>query len=680
MAGSIWNMSHVDYLIILLPLAFVFFMGWYTRRYMRSVADFVSGGRLAGRYLLTVARGEQMAGAVMFVAMFEMIARSGFSLTWWWQIHVPVGLMVSILGFVIYRFRETRAMTLAQFFEIRYSKSFRVFTGFLGFFAGILNFGVIPAVGSRFITHFLGLPATFEMGGHTVMTFIPVMAVLLSFTVYLTISGGLVSVMVTDCIEGIISQLLYLVIIAALLYMFSWTEISEVLGNRPAGQSLLNPFDSGGVEDFNVWYILMGAFVGVYGTMAWQNSSAYNSAGLTPHENRMGGILGRWRDKGRVITGTLLGVCALVYLFHPDFAEQSKQVHALVNQIPDAKMRDQMLLPVAVTELLPIGVKGAFCLILIMGVFGGDSTHLHSWGGIFVQDVLVPLRKKPFRPERHIRVLRLAIVGVAVFAFLFGVLIPPTDYLLMWWGVTQAIYVGGAGAVIIGGLYWKKGTTAGAWTALILGSGLSVGGIILRLLCKEGWPLEWMFDGGGFPLNGMQISFFSSLIAAGSYVVVSLLTCRRDFNMDRMLHRGAYAEIKKAVGDEHGLPAAANRKVSPWGRLIGFDRNFTLGDKWITGLLFFLSMFFVAIFGVGTVWNFIAPWPLHVWSTYWHIVGIWYPVFMAVVTGIWFTWGGIRDIKDLFRRLKSGHVNHLDDGTVVRNRNLDESKVDNGKN
>lgn len=72
-------------------------------------------------------------GAVVFVAGFEVFAQSGFTLNWWLALGVPVGFALKIFGFVTYRFRETRTMTLAQFFEIRYNKSFRLFTGLIGF-------------------------------------------------------------------------------------------------------------------------------------------------------------------------------------------------------------------------------------------------------------------------------------------------------------------------------------------------------------------------------------------------------------------------------------------------------------------------------------------------------------------------------------------------------------------
>jgi SSS family solute:Na+ symporter len=650
-------MHWIDWLMMTLPVGIVLLTGLYARRYMKSVSHFMSGGRLAGRYLLAVARGEMFAGAVVFVAYFEIVAKAGFTFTWWRQLEQPVIVVIAATGFVIWRFRETRAMTLAQFFEVRYGKRFRLFTGMLAVTAGVFNFGIIPAVGARFFVSFLDLPASFSLGGMIVPTYVVLMGAFLSVTLFVTLSGGLITNMVTDCVEGIMSQLFYLAIIAALALKFSWPQISAVLGQRPPGESLLNPFDSKSIGDFNLWYVLMQVTLGVYGTMAWQNNSAYNSGALTPHESRMSGILGRWREMGRTTVITLLAVAAMTFLAHPDFAQQSQGAVDQVAHLADSHAREQMAVPIALAHLLPTGIKGALCAILLLGVFGGDSTHLHSWGGIFVQDVWLPLREKPLDAKAHIRALRLSIIGVALFAFIFGCVFREMEYIMMWWKVTTGIYVGGAGAAIIGGLYWKKGTTAGAWTALLTGSVLSVTGIFAQKIQP------------GFPLNGMQISFLSALIAVVLYVVVSLLTVQEDFDMDRMLHRGVYAAIKEKIETAVDRPVTRPRF---WQRMIGLDENFTRRDKWIAGGLVGWTLFWAMVMVIGSVWNLIAPWPVSVWSSYWLIAGVGVPVLMTFITGIWFTWGGVRDIRSLFARLKASAVDDRDDGTVVGGQNRDE--------
>jgi len=652
-------MQLIDWIFFALPLLIVLSLALYANQYVKSVADFLSGGRVAGRYLLAVSRGELQAGAITFVAAFESLSKSGMTLTWWGWINNPFFVIIGISGFVVYRYRETRAMTLAQFFEIRYSKPFRLFTGALGFFAGIANFGIIPAIGAQFFVYFLELPPELHLLSLEIPTFVVLMALFMSITLTMTLAGGLITLMVADCVEGIISQIFYLVVLFALLSMFSWSQIHHILADRPAGQSLLNPFHSLGLHDFNIWYVLMGMYLSVYGTMAWQNSSAYNSASLTAHESRMGGILAGWRGAGKFAVVTLLGLCGMTFLQHPDFAAQAASAHAAISRIQDTHTQEQMQIPIALAHLLPAGVKGALCAVLLMGLFGGDSSHLHSWGSILVQDVIVPLRRKPFGPRQHIFILRFAIIGVALFAFLFGSLFRQTEYIYMWWDVTAALFVGGAGAAIIGGLYWKKGTTAGAWAGLLTGSVLSGGGILAREIY-----------GDHLPLNGREIAFFASLIAVSLYVVVSLLTCREDFNMDRMLHRGKYAAL--APGPVDPIESPAKRKVT-WGKLIGLDENFTRGDTWIAGSLFAWNMLWFAIFVVGSVWNLIAPWPDEAWSRFWHVAAIGLPVFISVVTAFWFTWGGVRDIRALFRHLRTQKINHLDDGTVVGHHNLDES-------
>ena len=136
--------------------------------------------------------------------------------------------------------------------------------------------------------------------------------------------------------------------------------------------------------------------------------------------------------------------------------------------------------------------------------------------------------------------------------------------------------------------------------------------------------------------------------------------------MDRMLHRGKYT-----VGETS--PESTPRKWN-WGAVIGFDREFTQGDKIISGSLFCWSLSWFVVFVVMTILYLFRPWPLSVWATYWHFYAILIPIFVGVVTTIWFTWGGTRDLIRLFRDLPHVKRNSLDDGSVVNHHNLDEEK------
>jgi len=234
-------MHLVDWIIVFVPLALVAWISLYTRRFMTGVSDFLAAGRVAGRYVVAVSTGEAAMGLISVVAVFELYYKSGFAIGFWNGLSKPIFLLMMLTGFAIYRFRETRAMTMGQFFEIRYSKRFRVFAGALQSISGIVNYGLFPAVGARFLVYFLDLPQRVNFLGWEWPTFALLMALFLTIAVVITTLGGQLTIMTSDCLMGILSYPMYLAVVAAIFFNFSWWgEMAPALQDRPEGESMLN--------------------------------------------------------------------------------------------------------------------------------------------------------------------------------------------------------------------------------------------------------------------------------------------------------------------------------------------------------------------------------------------------------------------------------------------------------
>ena len=158
-------MTWYDYLIVIIPLCFVYGMALYTRRYIRGVVDFLSTGRLCGRYVMSVAGVASGLSIIGVVAYVEVHYKTGFALGFWNSILLPLSVIMGLTGFFNYRFRETKALSLGQFLEMRYSRKFRIFAAALRSISEMLANMIMPAVAARFFIYFLDLPEYFSFCG-----------------------------------------------------------------------------------------------------------------------------------------------------------------------------------------------------------------------------------------------------------------------------------------------------------------------------------------------------------------------------------------------------------------------------------------------------------------------------------------------------------------------------------
>ena len=687
------NLSIIDWAIVIIVLAGMIYSVSFTKGLMRSVTDFLSAGRTAGRYLISVSQGAAGLGAISIVSFLEVGYITGFSFQWWGLSQGIILLAITTSGWVIYRFRQTRSLTLAQFFEKRYSRNFRIFAGIVAFVCGIINFGIFPAVGAQFFISYCGFPDSI-LG---IPTFPLMMILLISVALYFVYTGGQIAVIIADFFQGVFLIVVLFIITIFLYNKVEWDQVSDSLTNTPIklaaeevdklnnedsfkildneekeekikeikdkyeNSSLINPFKTSRVEDFNLTYFLIGLIGMFYGTLSWQGHQAYNSSAKSAHEAKMAAVLGdiRWKPQGLFIF--LVPVLTYVFMNHSDFALVAESVNSSLDSLNSETLKSQMRAPIVLSEVLPVGLLGAFAALMLAAFISTHDTYLHSWASIFVQDVILPFRKKPFEKDDHIKALRYSIFGVAIFIFIFSLVFDQNQEIALYFAVTFAIFAGGVGAVIIGGLYWDRGTTEGAWAAMIVGATVAVTGTIVPQI-SDSWlsqenNLIWLKN-LIFKLkeiNGIKFYALSMGFSSFSYILVSLFTFRERVNMDKLLNRGKYS-IKKET-------KIIDEKVKPILKIFGIGKEFTIEDKIIYLVSFVWNIFFTLVFVFGTIYNLYNDVSDKSWMLYWKYQ-IYINIVFSFIIIIWFTIGGFFDIKKMFISLDSDKRDHGDSGWV----------------
>ena len=365
----------------------------------------------------------------------------------------------------------------------------------------------------------------------------------------------------------------------------------------------------------------------------------------------MAGVLSGLRGWGFSYGLILLPLIAYMLMHHPDYTDSAARITEQLSRIENEQIRDQMITPVSMTTYLPVGMMGVFAAVMFAAFISTNDTYMHSWGAIFIQDVLLPWRNKPLSNKAHLLLLRLSIIAVGLFGMGFSLLVRQTQDIMMFFIITGAIWLGGAGVVIIGALYTRWGTTAGAYAALLGGSVFAVAGTFLKQM-QVPW-LEHKFT------TSQWLYFYAMALSVTLYVAFSLLGRRHRFNLDTILHRGRYA----VAADHTSTDASTDARRWTWKSALGYTDEFTTGDKWIYGLTIGKTLLQLAAFIVISLLAVTVGLSDRSWANY-HRYMLWFFIGTSFAIAIWLTLGGLRDGIQLFRDLPRLQRDYDDDGTV----------------
>jgi Na+/proline symporter len=374
----------------------------------------------------------------------------------------------------------------------------------------------------------------------------------------------------------------------------------------------------------------------------------------------------------------------------------------------------QLTLPLVLRRILPRWLLSLVVLLGLLMVLSTDDTRIFDLASTWTQDFVLTFFKTPPSPRTHLRLFKAVACLVGACFWAGSCFLSQLDYISMFVSIAAAIWTAGAGAVVTFGLYWRRGTTAGAWTALITGGGLSALGMTIQrgwastvypFLSAHGWDaavrraleaasapfvpwIDWRVPDAlwpvKFPINSGEIYFIAAASAVLLYVVVSLLTCRKPFDMEQMLHRGAAAkpprsdeirvtsDERRETKNENSLVTRHSSLVTVAKRLmaqlVNITPDYTRGDRIVTWIVFGYSIVykFLIAFVLAAVLSRAMHWGAGEWGNYFFVVSVIVPAAVGLVTVVWFGIGTVRDLRRLFRDLETRVRDDADNGFVSK--------------
>ncbi len=431
-------------------------IGVYARRKVKSVGDFVLGGRDVGPWLTAFAYGTTYFSGVVFIGYAGQFGWNfGLAATW---IGIGNALIGSLMAWVILG-RRTRIMTrhlhastMPEFFEKRFgSRQIKVVASVIIFvFLVPYSASVYKGLSQLFSAAF-NVDYTYCIWGMAILTAIYV------------ILGGYVATAISDFVQGLIM----LGGISAVIY----TVLSGQGGFTQAVHTL-SQIPSEATPGLN------GAFASFFGPnpaslLGVIVLTSLGTWGLPQMVHKFYAI----RDEKSIKSGTIIStVFALVVAGGSYFMGAFGRLY--VKDLASVGGFDGIV-PTMLSGLLGDFLMGVVVLLVLSASMSTLSSLVLTSSSTFVLDFVKDRFRKDMSDRTQMLLIRLMCAGFialsVVIALNPGSLI--SALMALSWGTLAGAFL----APFLFGLFWKRATVAGVWASFIAGIAVTVTNFFLNL-------------------------------------------------------------------------------------------------------------------------------------------------------------------------------------------------------
>jgi SSS family solute:Na+ symporter len=499
------NIPFLDLVIIVVYLIGILLIGVLSARRKKMSSDQYF---LAGRGLNWMVIGAALFASNISTIHLVGLAASGYNegLVWgnfeWMAV---VTLIILGLVFAPFYF-NSRISTLPEFLEKRYSPACRSFLAFMGILGALfVHIGMSLYAGAVVFQAFFGL---------SVFTSIVLISIV---TATYTVIGGLKAVVVTETIQTVILVLGAILLTTIAIFSLpehgisSLAELKTAL--RPGQLSMLHSKASidaispTGVSSGLTWYAVFLGYP-ILGIWYWCTDQ-------TIVQRVLGAKSQRDAQAGPLFAGFLkiLPVFILVLPGVLGYALFKDQIGADANQT----------LPILVTNLLPIGLRGVFAAALLAALMSTISAALNSTGTLVAVDIVK--RIKPATSDKaQIRIGQISSIIVMILAIAWSTQGGKFSSIFEAINKIASALAPPIASVFLLGVFSKRGTKEAALITLVSGFLLGV-----LIFCLDFAPISGrMIITQGLGMPFMLQAWWLFCICCLIYTVVSYLTPKPD--------------------------------------------------------------------------------------------------------------------------------------------------------
>mgnify|MGYP006284629407 CR=1 FL=1 len=532
-----FNLTWIDYAIMIIYFAFVLGIGWALKKYMKNATDFLEAGRSLPAWVTGLAFISANLGALEVIGMAASGAKYGMATVhFYWIGAIPAMIFLAI--FMMPFYYGSKARSVPEYLKLRFDEKTRGFNAF--------SFAIMTIFASGISMYALALLMETLLGWNFHMSLFISAFIVLVYT-YL---GGLSSAIYNEVLQFFLIVIGFLpLVIIGLIKVGGWDGMVDKLA--------LNPMTSGFDHS---WQNIspehpMGSWIGIFFGLGFVLSFGYWCTNFLVVQRAM--AAGSMSDARKT---PLIG--AFPKMFIPFLVIIPGMIAmALLNSGDEmfhlpakgSSYDYDLVIPMMLKRFLPTGVLGLGLTALMASFMSGMAGNVTAFNTVFTYDIYQSYLVPGKSDNHYFRVGQLTtIFGVLVSiltAYVAAMFNNIMDFLQLIFAFINAPLF----AAFLMGMFTKRTTGHGAFWGLLTGTfsaGLVHGftqPVGAETLVKGGWTGTVLQTFPSEMAQNFWIAIIAFSVALVATIVISLLTKRT--KTDEQLKGLVYQLTPKTIDD-----------------------------------------------------------------------------------------------------------------------------------